>query len=88
MRATPHHNTRNLPVIATPWGLTPLELECLRLRADGKDRPLIAQILGMSPYTVDTHSFRAKSKMNAETLYHAVVLLDRFLRSQPAASAM
>jgi len=54
--------------------LTAREIDVLKLVTDGKTYKEIAQILGLSPKTVDCYSQRIKLK----TQCHSVALLVRF----------
>ena len=50
------------------------ELEVVRLLATGATDPQIAELLELSPATVQTHVRNAKSKLGARTRAHAVAL--------------
>ena len=53
--------------------LTPRELTVLRLLATGITQKVIAQKMGLSPYTVADYADRARYKMSAANTLHAVV---------------
>jgi DNA-binding NarL/FixJ family response regulator len=55
-------------------GLTPREIEVLRLLADGASNKIIAHKLGISDHTVKFHVTSILSKMNAGTRTEAVTL--------------
>jgi DNA-binding CsgD family transcriptional regulator len=59
-----------------PAGRTPSarEREVLDLLAQGRTDPQIAELLGLSPATVQTHVRNAKSKLGARTRSHAVAI--------------
>ena len=52
--------------------ITPRELDCLRLTADGHTSQAIARLLGLSEYTANDHLTSASRKLNAVTRTHAV----------------
>lgn len=57
--------------------LSPRELEALRLAADGLSMPEIAESTGRATETVKTQLARARSKLGARNVAHAVALAFR-----------
>lgn len=55
-------------------GPSPRECEVLKLLATGATDPQIAEMLGLSPATVQTHVRNAKSKLGARTRAQAVAI--------------
>jgi DNA-binding CsgD family transcriptional regulator len=55
--------------------LTPREFDTFRYMAEGKRSKDIAQIMGLSPKTVETHVQRGLARLGAETPCHAVAML-------------
>jgi DNA-binding CsgD family transcriptional regulator len=52
--------------------VTPREIECLRLTAEGKDTTDIARILDISPYTARDHLKSARFKLDCATSAQAI----------------
>jgi RNA polymerase sigma factor (sigma-70 family) len=64
--------------------LTPREREVLELMTKGKQNKSIAQVLGVSPRTIEIHRARVMEKMNAQSVAELVrMMLD--LNAAPAA---
>jgi DNA-binding NarL/FixJ family response regulator len=77
VRAAVIEESANGPRGANPFGLTPRELEVLRLLGEGLDTATIAQQLVISPKTVATHAQRVLSKLGAHSRVEAVVIAHR-----------
>jgi LuxR family quorum-sensing system transcriptional regulator CciR len=68
--------------------LTPRQLECLQLLADGASEPEIAEHLGLSANTVHRHLEEAKARLNVDSRAQLLVqALIRNLISAPADAA-
>jgi DNA-binding CsgD family transcriptional regulator len=63
--------------LATAYGLTPREADVLRWLAKGKTNRDIAEILGMSPRTVNKHLEHIYVKLGVETRAAAAALAVR-----------
>jgi len=74
------------PSRARVRGLTPRELDVLRLLADGLDQKAVAARLVISPNTVATHIEHILGKLGARSRAHAVslALSDDMARARPA----
>jgi DNA-binding CsgD family transcriptional regulator len=59
------------------FGLTPRELEVLKLLAQGFTRENMAQILGISPNTVKTHIVHVYDKLDVSDRAQAAVMATR-----------
>ena len=57
--------------------LTPREIECLELAADGKSEWEISRILGISEHTSEKHLLNAKTKLGAVNRTQAVAVAIR-----------
>lgn len=75
----------DLPVIANPWGLSPVECEVMRQSVDLLNTKEIGAALGRSPKTIEIHRERMKEKMGAKNLIHAVLIWDRHFRQREPA---
>jgi DNA-binding CsgD family transcriptional regulator len=69
-----------LPAVETPWDLSPMEYEVMRLTLELLSCREIGEALGRSPKTIEVHRENAKRKMAAKNLMHAVLLMDRHSR--------
>lgn len=58
-------------------GLSTREIECLRWTADGKTSGQIAQVLSLSPATVNFHLKNATKKLSASNRHHAAIIAIR-----------
>lgn len=68
-----HLNLIAAEVLATPEiALSPQEATCLSWSSHGKSMNVIADILGLSPRTVQFHLNAARDKLGATNLQHAV----------------
>jgi DNA-binding NarL/FixJ family response regulator len=76
-----------LPVVDTPWRLTPMQVQVMKFICEGMCSKQIGPLLGTSPKTVEVHRSRILEKMgiHGNTL-RAAVLFDRFMRAQEAAN--
>jgi predicted ATPase/DNA-binding CsgD family transcriptional regulator len=63
--------------LTTPFGLTPRELEILRLLVDGRSTPQIAEALFVSPRTVQTHLTNLYGKLGVGGRAEAVAIAVR-----------
>lgn len=64
--------------------LTPREREVLDLMAQGKQNKVIAQVLNVSPRTIEIHRARVMEKMNAQSVAELVRMLLDLNHSAPA----
>lgn len=69
-----------LPVVKTPWELSPMEYEVMRLTVELLSCKEIGEAMERSPKTIEVHRENAKRKMAARNLMHAVLLMDRHFR--------
>ncbi len=65
------------PTRENAHGLSIREIECLRWTADGKTSDQIAQILSLSPATVNFHLKNATRKLEASNRHHAAIIAVR-----------
>jgi two-component system response regulator FixJ len=65
--------------------LTPREREVLDLLTQGKQNKVIAQVLGVSPRTVEIHRARVMEKMNAQSVAELVHMMLDLKGNAPAA---
>jgi DNA-binding CsgD family transcriptional regulator len=72
------HNT---PSVANPWRLTGSEWACLVQLTTGVAHVDAAKAICISPKTLSTHVTRAKEKMGAVSVTHAILMVDRHLRA-------
>lgn len=63
--------------IQTSDVVTPREVQVLLALSYGMDFEATAELLGISPHTVQTHYTKAKRKLRAKTRAHAVALAIR-----------
>jgi DNA-binding CsgD family transcriptional regulator len=68
------------PVVANPWRLTPIECEVMRRATLLQTYQEVGDALNRSPKTIEAHSQRARAKMAAKNLLHAVLIWDRHFR--------
>ena len=59
---------------SAPFLLSPRQAQCLTLMAHGATAREIALRLNISPLTVREHLFRARAKLGARSMCHAVAL--------------
>jgi DNA-binding NarL/FixJ family response regulator len=77
-RARVRHTEEEVILPAEAAGLTPRELDVLRLIAEGRTNPEIGKALYMSPKTASVHVSRILSKLDVKTRTEAAGVAHRF----------
>jgi DNA-binding NarL/FixJ family response regulator len=72
-----------LPVIANPWKLTPMQCAVMGLQAKGMGKKAIGLELSINPKTVDSHRERIMTKMDVATKRQALDLWNDWARARP-----
>lgn len=68
--------------MTNPWELSERQEQVVRTLTSGDCRKDVADKLGMAYKTLDTHLHLARAKMGAKSKTHAVLMFDRWVRSQ------
>jgi DNA-binding CsgD family transcriptional regulator len=77
---------RDLPAVANPWELTPMQCAVMGLLAEGNGRNATADKLGVNPKTVDSHLERIMQKMDAATKKQALDIWTHWSRANREAA--
>lgn len=76
----------DVPVIANPWDMTPMQCAVMNLRTQGCTYRVIAEKLEISEKTVWSHMDIARGKTQADSMRHSEQMWGRWVRAQREAN--